>query len=402
MRVAKLIVVLWMLTAVGFAAADKPSRPNIAVEELVKGPDRAEIPWKVKMLPPRLMYQQRFLVQMKARIPADAISGTNRVLHFVIKAQTEDGQWLKDEQYNNYPVPANLGKGQDIEYATGVYLRPGNYTLALIAYEAKTNKTNVIHKAVRVERVKNDPFPELDTLIPQVEFPVGFPQQDVGDDRISDGELFPIAHQDHWVPINNKVPIQLDIVLDVSRGGAAGDEYYRRYVGLVVQIGNVLSHMEVESGCIRVSVTDILRMKTIFDRTGENTLDWDKFEQQVEKYDQNTVDAGVLANKKGPARFAQRFFRTLYSDQGRCGAVRHYVILVSANWRLPSVSGEERLGAEDRERATLFWLTGPAWEGGPHLSDVVKPAEPRQLTIGRPQDFRKAIGTLVKELRASR
>jgi len=212
------------------------------------------------------MYQQRFIVQVKARISAELVSSSNvkRKLHFLLRVKTKDEGWLKEEQSNTFEVATDLKKNSEIEYATGVYLRPGDYTLALIAFD-ETDRISVTHRAIHVEGVKDDPFPELDHLIPEVEFPKGFPDSEVGSDDASNGELFPIAHQVEWVKLENVDPIAIDIVLNVTKRVEPPPQepirmtrmdarmrammmpkpkpLYHFDVGRLLQIGNVLAHL---------------------------------------------------------------------------------------------------------------------------------------------------------------
>ena len=88
--------------------------------ELLNGPDRQEIPWKVSITQPKLMYQQRYLVEVRARISAELVSDVkaHRSLRFALKVQDESGKWLSDGQYNEYDVPNNLSDQKEIEYAS--------------------------------------------------------------------------------------------------------------------------------------------------------------------------------------------------------------------------------------------------------------------------------------------
>jgi hypothetical protein len=370
------------------------------------------------------MYQQRSLVQVRARIPSEAVStSSKRVLHFILTAKPEAGDWVKDGQYNDYPVPANLGKSQEVEYATGVYLRPGNYTLALIAFESDSNRISVFHREVHVEKIKNDPFPEIETYVPEIEFSVGFPQLEVGGDTVSNGELFPIAHQADWIPIATKQPVLVDVVLNITKRVSPPplerspmDRRYRKMMGIpdpptevpyqydvgrVLQMGNVLAHLKLSSGCVRVSAIDVLRMKTIVDRADEQKLDWDKFGDQITKFDQNTVDAGVLANKRGPAHYARSYLQGLAEDSKGCAAAaRHYVIVVSHELVLPAGARQEQLTAADAERATFYYFHSSGFASGDDLAEILKPAKPRRLGFGTPGEFRKSFGRLVQEMRA--
>jgi len=392
--------------------------------ELLNGPDRQEIPWKVSITQPKLMYQQRYLVEVRARISAELVSDVkaHRSLRFALKVQDESGKWLSDGQYNEYDVPNNLSDQKEIEYASGVYFRPGNYTVALIAFDTANGHSSVFHRAVRIEPLKDDPFPEIDKYLPSVEFPKGFPQQEVAAEAISQGELFPGAHQREWIAIANRKPVQIDIVLNVSKRGNTMevrpnlDPYWRRGrtmlqknnapdyhvdVGRILQIGNVLSHMQVESGCIRVSAMDALRAKTVLDRSPEDRLDWERFEDQINKFDQNTVDAGVLANRNRPAQYIHKFFEELSADGNACGPnADHIIVVVSHGLSLPASPRDDRLATVVGERARFYYLQNNNGGPGDDLSEILKETKPQRLGFSSAREFRKSFGKLVTELRS--
>jgi hypothetical protein len=416
---------LFLLLVFSRLAAQTHAMPNTPMQDLLDGPDRQELPWKVTIQPPRLMYQQRFIVHLRARIPGEAVSRGHQKLHFILKVKTDEGGWLRGEQFNDYPVPDDLGGNKEIEYATGVYLKPGNYTVALIGFESNSGKTSVIHRPVHVEEVKDDPFPELDRYIRTVEFPSDFPQAEVDNEFESDGELFPIAHQDDWVQINNAEPVLVDIVLNVTKRieiprpepprtdrlearmrammAPHAPPSYHFEVGRLLQIGNVLAHLGLKSGCVRVSAIDVMRAKTIVDREDERKLDWDKFEARIDKFDQNTVDASVLANKKAPAQFLHKYLDAVSNDSAKCnGATRHYVVVVSHEVSLPGGAKEERLGAVNGERARFYYLHGGISGMGDDISQILKPVDPERLSFTSPRDFRKSFSRIVTEMRAGK
>lgn len=418
------LTILLVIGCFSFVASAQSvdARSRIPIE-LLNGPDHQDIPWKITITQPKLMFQQRYLVEIRARISAELVSNANdgRSLRFALKVQDENGRWLADGQYNEYDVPSKLSDQKEIEYASGVYFRPGNYTIALIAFDSASGHSSVVHRAVRVEPLKEDPFPEIDRYLPTVEFPKGFPQQEVAAEAISQGELFPIAHQKEWVAIDNRKPVQIDIVLNVSKRGNTMevrpnlDPYWRRGrmmlqknnapdyhvdVGRILQIGNVLAHMQIESGCIRVSAMDALRAKTVLDRSPEDKLEWERFEDQINKFDQNTVDAGVLANRKRPAQYVHKFLEDLSADGNACGSnAEHIIIVVSHGLSLPSSPKDERLTSVAGERARFYYLQNN--DGGPadDLSEILKDAKPQRLGFSSAREFRKSFGRLVTDLR---
>jgi hypothetical protein len=51
----------------------------VPVEQWLRGPDRRDFPWKVRLLKPRLTFQQRYLVQVRANLPVEVLQqGTRR------------------------------------------------------------------------------------------------------------------------------------------------------------------------------------------------------------------------------------------------------------------------------------------------------------------------------------
>lgn len=407
-----------MLSWSTFAACAEAQRsiPPVPVDQLLQGPERREIPWKVRLSEPRLTYQQRYLVQVRATIPAEALAynGKGRKLHFLMKAQAADGEWMKEDQYNDFDVPPDFGDQKDIEYDSGAYFRPGDYVIALIAYDSISGEVNVARKAIHVPPLKDDPLPELDAHLPAVEFPSAYPQQQVASDAVNSGELFPSAHQASWISIGNRQPILVDIVLNITKrpdpprlltyrsryfNSAPVADNYQFDVGRIVQLGNVLAHLELKSGCVRVSAVDVLRMRSVVDRAQQKSLDWDKFEKTITSVDQNTVDARVLRNPKGPAQFMRAYLDAVSADANACGpVVAHYVIVVSHE--LPFPSRDQKVSAASAERARFYYLYNVAGNAGSDdMGDLLKSAKPVRMPFTSPRDFRKAFARIVSDFR---
>ncbi|MDT8070372.1 MAG: hypothetical protein ROO76_19570 [Terriglobia bacterium] len=395
------------------------------VDKLLAAPEHQDIPWKVNFFPPRLMYQQMYLVQIRARVDLNAMKKIDvvRALHFVARAQGEDGKWLQGGEYKDYPVPANLGSETEIEYAVAVYFRPGNYTLTLAVFDADSEKSSIAREMIRIPKLNDDPIPELNQYLPAAEFAKGFPDREVGNDRADDGELFPVMLEGKPVPVANTRPVLVDIVLNITkRPKPQIPQYLDRYgrpvrewhrptvpsipsydmeVGRVLQTGNLLARLGLESGCVRVSAVDALRMKTMIDRADEKTLDWVRFEKQIKSFDQDTVDVGVLTNKKGPAQFMRRYLDQLSSDSGACGAsATHYIVIVTHEVAFPAK--DQKLPAVDRERARFYYLYSQLGSMGDDLADLLKPVKPERLSFNTPRDLRKAFAKILFDLKSGK
>jgi hypothetical protein len=423
---AVFILVLALATPMFALQADQRPPAMNMLDKLCQGPEHQDIPWKIHFSSPRLMYQQTYKVQARARIDPIVLKAVNdpRVLHFALKVQAADGKWAKGGEFKDYAVPPDLGRDRDIEYQSAVYLRPGDYILSIAVLDSGNGQSSVARQTLRIPAMPDDPFPELDSHLLAVEFPDGFPQQEVGNDEVNDGELFPISLDQSPIPIATPRPAAIDIVLDITKRPVAGasvvfDIYGRPHVsgrglspssippydlevGRLLQVGSFLSRLAPHPGCVRVSAVDVLRMKTMLDKSNALAIDWPGFEKQIQRLDQDTVDVSVLTNKKGPAEFMRQYLDDLSSGSPACASGgEHYVVVVSHEVPFPAKGG--KLSEADRERARFYYLFSQVGGGmGDDLSGLLKPVKPERLSFNSPRDFRKALAKIVADLKSQK
>src|SRR5205085_10202208 len=118
---------LCVLLAIAPALAQKTTvRPPLPVDEWLSGPDRQDFPWKVKVLPPMLTFQQRYLEQIRVTISAKPwTEGASPDLHFVVRVSDEGGHWFKEDNYTQLSLPKSLDMQNEIQFGVGIYLKPG-------------------------------------------------------------------------------------------------------------------------------------------------------------------------------------------------------------------------------------------------------------------------------------
>lgn len=407
-----------------------PDKESKLVKSLLSGPDRSDMPWKVRFSDPKLMYQQMYLLEVRARIPAEIIDrpGDPPVLNFLLKVQDSKGEWLSGQVYNRFEPTAKLGNTKEIECALALYLRPGEYTVAMIVYESTQNQANVLRKKIVAPKLRGDPLPELDAHLPIAEFSDEFPQEELSLQRPSEGELFPIGHQASPIPISNRQPIRIDVVIGVSKQPEikkqvtefdrrrsrgfdrpvppepSNSSLQRVMLGSVLQSGSVLSRLGVANGCVFVSVVDPLRMRVVQDTKPSEDIDWQEFQKSIMKLDQNTIDARVLQNHKGPGLFLRDFLDQLgaASDCGDSRSAAHYIAVLSSDLPLPEFNQEMRISAASAERASFFYFHAPSLViSYDKLEDILKPAKPKRMEFSNPVEFRKCLARFLADVRAT-
>ncbi len=392
---------------------------SVPVEEWLRGPDRRDFPWKISVDAPRLTFQQRYLLQVHVKISAPELqkSSPRRDLHFVVKVADEERHWFPGEDYYHYPVPPALDASDEIQFAAGLYLRPGNYVLAVMAYDSVLKNGDLVRQNVRVPALKNDPLPHLDRDLPTVEFLREVPRGSVLEPRGTlQDDTWELGSGREWLPVADARPVRIDVVLNFSQWleprplslrarmhspvewVAPTLSEQRQMVARMLQIGSVLSDLGVQDGCVRVTGLDIIRMKVLFDDLDGSQADWKKIGDQVNKNDRNTIDVHALAGRTRVAEFLSQKLSALMADTSGCAGVeevRRVIVMASPGVEFPEGTRLVRLAPESDRR--LYYLK-VGFDVPDDIERVLRPAKPRKFAVEEPRKFRQALAQIVKEL----
>ncbi len=396
----------------------KQARENVPVEQWLRGPDRQDFPWKVSVESPRLTFQQRYLVQVRAKISAPDLqkASSRRDLHFVLKVADEEGHWFPGEDYYRYPVPPGLDASSEIQFVAGVYLRPGNYVVALMAYDSVLENGDLWRQNVRVREPKDDPLPELGRDLPQVEFLKDVPHDSVLEHSGAfEEDAWELASGREWLSIPGARPLRIDVVLNFSpwpeprrvspflrmrpmqwRTPTISDQ--RQSVARMLQIGSVLSGLGAKNGCVRVTGMQLQRMSMLFDGLDASHADWKKIGDEINKKDPNTIDVHALAGRTHVAEFLKQKLSALLADSSGCalqGEARRVIILVSPGVEFPEGTQLVRLAPEADSQ--VFYLK-VGYDVPDDIERALKPAKPRRFTVEDPRKFRQALAEIIKDL----
>jgi hypothetical protein len=419
------------------------SRPDLPIHEWLRGPERKDFKWKVELLPARMTFQQRFLVQVRAYVDVAPIADAKRDLYFLLKVADDKGNWLPKDTFNHYPLPPGLDKDSEIQYSSGLYAKPGKYTAALMLYDAVSGRGNMWRKQFEVKPPKNDPLPQLDRDLPVIEFIDEVPS-DAIPSRIGAGfnrgrrfqyptteAEWPPGHGTEFLPVHNPHPTRVDVILnvapwvdpDLQRGTSAAT--YRNDTGRMLQIGAVLSHLGLQNGCVRLGAVDLAKLEVVFDRIDGRKADWDKLTEQLRKRDHDTISVAVLGRRKSTAGFLRDYMTNLLADDATCGSATEkmdrVIVVVSHDFAFPSGASADRFWPDVKCACRYFHLrisvrSPVAGEDilfrrgnprsvesiGDDIEKFLKPANPRRFDFDSPERFRRVLAVLIEDLNGGR
>lgn len=428
----------------------RPVPGSVPVAKLLQGPDRQDIPWKVQVVQD-VTLQQRHLVQVLATIRGrDYFKGVSlRDLHIVTKVADADGNWLDGQSYDYFKQPRDLSVRDAVHSFANLYLKPGEYTIAEIAYDSLHNTGNVWRTKLTVPAVVA-PIPDLERDFPVVEF---LPRSQAALDlKSADWDLNPplvlhslmldplsLGHGRANLPVGNKKPLLIDVIVNLSddieeSGRALGHPYgslrtfgvdpcypncgyawlfqrensaaYKYNEGLALQAGNLVSQLSPEAGCVRFSAMDVLRQDLIADRVDTSSADWDAISQKIASTDLNVIDVKALREKETELRF-RSFVEVVNADGYACGlpgqTPEHVLIVVGMDMSFPpntEIAAVRASKPKPRCYYLLMQFNGapPSWD---ELDRILKPLEPKRLPFIGAQQLRKQVAFIVKDLAAA-
>jgi hypothetical protein len=208
-----------------------------------------------------------------------------------VKVADEAGNWLPGDSYGTMRLEAKLGGGAEMDLVGDAYLEPGNYTLAMIVYDALLKERSVVRKPVRVPDNQPDRFSEFRQPFPKAEF-LHNPERGV----------VPLGQVRAMLPLRTGRPVHIDLVIDF---GAYREELRSRtakfFASRLLQTASVLSQIRPSRGCLQVSAMDILRLELFFRRQEPDELDWHRVRDHVLKRNLDVVGAGTLASRREAA-----------------------------------------------------------------------------------------------------
>ena len=385
MRVRVLACVVILLAAC-CPAFPEDDGPPPALLELIARPDQVEIPCKIHFGKPELMFQQQYALVVHGEFSHKLVEhGEVRHLQMLAKVRDGQGRWLVGEDFDDFKIPEHL-HGHDIAYSAIVYFRPGQYHLAIAIRDTESHKANVYHEDVTIAALPKDPFPLIDGLLPEAEFP-----GQVDDKR----ELLALDPQMESIALPNEKPTRLDIVLNITKR-FRWDAFYRMDVQNMLASGSVLGRFRPAKGCVRLSVIDVLRTEVVLDRFPVERLNWERLQEAIAKIDQNIVDVHVLENQKKVAQFTEGYLQRIAADKTGCATWNDpspLVVVVSPDVVLPYGNKLDSLAPLPRNAFLYVHLGwGSAWQDG--IGQILSSAKPQKFNCSTPREFRSALAKI--------
>ncbi len=396
-----------------FAVKPAPvSNLSVPFERWLAEGNRKEIPWRLELSQPRLRPEQRIGFAVHATIPGKHLAGLEpgRNIYLGARIRDEQGQWLGHNVVGAL-LDKQLPQTAALSLMLRFYIQPGDYHVAVFLYDDASQEHSFATRRLRVRPLRNDPLAGSDANLPRVE---AAPPES-GLDALYQPR---ITSRPAW-PVVTKRPLRIEVIA-VATGTEGASPSSRNYA---VSALKVLSQMDLDNGTLHVTVLDISRRKLLFEQENVRSLDWTGLRTVLEDVDPATISIQALqGSKEAPAFFRHAALNKLRNrispdrspassgNGASVAAVEPLRILIVVSSALHFEGGADLtpVPAEACGACRVYFLrqfswaarTSNPWHYGPdQLEQLLKPLSPRTFTIYFPEDFRRALGQILKDLR---
>jgi len=385
-----------------------PGLNEIPFRRWAEAGERSEIPWKVRIGRVRLSIHQRLRSSVIVTLDGRKLqkSSVERELFLVVRLAAREGGWYPAEATRDFRLVERLDGRTDVQFVVSMFVRPGDYSAAVVLYDRVTGERSVALRRLRVKPVSRDPLRGTDPDLPVVEFiPLA---------EGADSYFLPSIEGRLRFPVETKRPVQVEILANFS----ASTEYTGSRVvhsinlSILLPILKLFSGIQLANGSVTITALDLDRHRVFFqEQNVAQGLDWPRLKEELSTLRTTVVDVRALKGRKESAAFFREVLerrltapprQTALATGGSSAAEEPYrvFIVIGSAILFPRGSDLEPVSRVPDCRCRVYHLRHHAvfsnvWD---ELDNLMKPLKPRRFDISNPMDFRKALAAILDDL----
>lgn len=386
------------------------------VEQGAQGPFH----WSARVIGATLSNHQRLRARVEVTIDGADLVSRREHGYFVMMVQIQDSDnriYQNHRSLNLQRIVKEAAKA-DVVYTQDVFVRPGDFRVAIAIFDSQTTEHGATQKTLHVNPLKNDPLPDAWLDLPVVEFVPGM--------DLPDSLYLPYSRSRLRLPVASRRPIHVELIVNVSptrtqdglHSGPANNRYWYELLPAL----KVMSQMNVQNGGLRTSLIDLTRREVVFDQARPGNLGWMRLRQGLAAADPNKIDVRSLEHREQNAQFFVEQIRERIlaptATGGDLAAGRPRVgIVLSGPMGFESGEDTRPIPVEGSPECKMFYfrlhmvpppqlpllrarrnLPPRFQEPLDSLVNLIKPLRPRLFDIYNPDQFRKALNTMLEEI----
>ena len=410
--------------------ADDPAFKTVPFEKWIAEGDQGKFRLNARITAGELSNHHRLKTKIDLQVDGNDLTSRRGHGFLVMLAQFEDSD---HRLYRSHGVldlqqVTEAAAKSDFVFTQEAFVRPGDYTVSLVVFDTQTGEHSALQRKTHTNPLRNDPFPAAWEHLPAVEF--------IGTGDAPDIWYLPLIEGKPELSLKSRRPLDIEVFVNASpaatNNAQRSGQIDSRSLGVLLPALKVISQVKVANGKTSVTLLDLTRQKILFEQTlaRDGGLEWAPLRASLIEADPNKIDARSLAQRRGNAQFfiAQVKQRLAPEAAPRPDSASTIGIVLSGPMGFES--GEDRHPIEGTS-IPPGWLFYVRYHGEvPVLPDpladfqrngrrgigvpmppqpvfrepvdgmvnLIKPLQPRVFDVYTPEQFRKALSTILDEL----
>ena len=423
---AWLLILLSFVTSLATAQGGltDPAFAKVPFDRWLAEGERAQIRWRAQVGVIGLSNHQRLRARIEINVDGSELAKRGRNRPLVVLVQFDDNQG-QAYQTHSLLVLQDLDERAaskiEVSYSRDAFLLPGEYHISMGVFDPSTQEHSVTQRKLPVLPLKSDPLPDAWRDLPPVQFlPTVTPPE---------SWFLPSVPGRLHLPLETRHPVHIEVLVNASPtewvGGSRMGRVNNMNLTALMPALKVISQIDLRSGSLDVALLDLTRRRVSFEQQNVRELDWTGLSDALTEANPNKIDVHSLENREQNAQFFVAEVKrriTAVSDP------LHILIVLSGPMAFREGEDLHPIDVPKNPNCRVFYLrfyppTRPPTMGDPvgaqvrgrpnvrlpaptsgsmaqmdSLEGTLKPVEPRLFELNTPEQFRKALGTLLGEI----
>ena len=383
--------------------------------------DQSHMRWNVRISEPQLSTHQRLIASIDVDVDGAELAKRRGKGQFLVFVQVNDEKgrvWQNHVEMDLEHMEEGM-KANNAVFSQLIFLLPGDYQVATAIFDSATGEHGVIKRRLHVSPLKNDPLPGAWRDLPAVEF--------IAPSMPPDSWYLPSIEGKLRLAVETHEPVHVDLVVNLtpSEQVTGSARVQNRNFGMLLPATKVLSQVDWGNSTFSLALLDLSRRRVTYEQDDMRGLDWSKAGSALTEVNPGIIDVKSLENRQYNAEFFLDEIRRRIAAKRPAPRGSRVLIVLSSAVQFASGQDVHPIALDGPTDSKVYYIryqpppqiflgptaadrlrrgrpgNGRVANFGPQLDQLeplLKPLEPRLFVVGTPEQFRKALSTILAEI----
>jgi hypothetical protein len=384
--------------------------------------ENAHFHWTAHTSTPQLSSHQRLAARLDVEVDGSELAKRRGKGEFVMLLQVTDENDRAFQTHNAIDLEhvEKAISSSNAVFSQYFFVLPGDYRISIGIFDSATQEHSVLKRKLHVAAPHGDPLPEAWRDLPAIEFiPASAPPDNWYQPQI-DGKL--------RLAVEPKHPVHVDLVVNLtpSERFSSSNRVQSRNLGALIPAAKVISQVDWQNSTFGLAFLDLSRRRIAYRQDTAGGIDWTTARNSLGEINPGIIDVKSLENRKYSAEFfVNEIARRIRGPKEAVARTPRVVIILSSVVNFEPGQEMHPIEADGGADCRLFYVRyqplppiyfgrgggrqrGPERGGlpppgqSPYLIDelepLLKPADPKLFDVNTPEQFRKALATILSEI----